>query len=177
MDDKWSEHFAQVEAMFLARSFQVPVELVQISDVVVIERPFIPPVQPSTGFTGQKQSSGAASKSDMKKATQPVEAPGALTATQPVEVPGAMMATQPVEASSASAEMLFTGQDSSLPPFVDRPEVQPPGPASQMSSSGRPEVQPPDPTAQPATVKEICHVSNFEVPAEEPVAEFEQFRD
>ena len=43
MDDKWSEHFARLEAMFLARSFQVPVEPVQKQDVVVSDRPFIPP--------------------------------------------------------------------------------------------------------------------------------------
>ena len=49
MDDKCSEHFARLEAIFLAKSFQVPVELVKKSDVVVTDRPFIPPVQQATG--------------------------------------------------------------------------------------------------------------------------------
>ena len=92
MDDKWLEHFARLEAMFLARSFQVPVELVKKSDVVVTERPFIPPTQQPTGVACQKQSSGAASQREVKKATQPVDAPGAVTVTQPVEVPGAVLA-------------------------------------------------------------------------------------
>ena len=42
-------------------------------DVVATDRPFIPPVQ-KTAF-------------QIKKATQPVEAPNALIATQPVEAP------------------------------------------------------------------------------------------
>ena len=50
MDDKWSEPFSRL----VARSFQVPVEPVQKSDVVVTDRPFIPPVQQPTGVTGQK---------------------------------------------------------------------------------------------------------------------------
>ena len=70
-----SERFARLETMFLARSFQVLVEPVQKSDVVVSDRPFIPPEQQSTGCTGQKLSSVAASKRDLEKPTQPVEAP------------------------------------------------------------------------------------------------------
>ena len=62
----------------------------------------------------------------MKKATQPVEAPSALTANQPVEAPG------------ASSEMLFTGQDSSLPLVVDSLHAQPAATIkkSAMSLSG-----------------------------------------
>ena len=108
MDDKWSERFARLEAMFLARSFQVPVEPVEKSDVVVTDRPFIPPVQQPTSVTSQKQSSGAAGQREVKKSTQPVEAPSALIATQPVEAPG------------TSTEIFFTGQDSSLPSLVVR---------------------------------------------------------
>ena len=51
MDDEWSGHFARLEAMFLSKSFQVPVEPVKTSDVVVTDRPFIPPKQQSTGVT------------------------------------------------------------------------------------------------------------------------------
>ena len=123
MDDKWSEHFIRLEAMFLARSFQVPVEPVQKSDVVVTDRPFIPSTQQPTGVTGQKQSSGAASQGEMKKATQPVEAPGTVTVAHLVEVPGAVFATRPVEAPSASSVTSPTGQESSLLADVDRPEV------------------------------------------------------
>ena len=93
MDDKWSERFARLEAMFLAKSFQVPVEPVKNSDVVVTDRPFIPPTQQPTGVTGEKQPSGAASKRYVKKATQPVEVPGAVLATRPVEAPGAATVT------------------------------------------------------------------------------------
>ena len=67
-----AQRFARLEAMFLARRFQVSVDPVQKSDAVVTDKPFIPPVQQSTGFTGQRQSSGAATRSEVKKATQPV---------------------------------------------------------------------------------------------------------
>ena len=87
MDDKWSECFARLEALFLAKSFQVPVEPVKKSDVVVTDRPFIPPVQQATGVTGEKQSTGA--ETDVERATQPVQVPGAVLATWSVEVPGA----------------------------------------------------------------------------------------
>ena len=81
------------EAMFLARSFSLPVELVQKGDVVVTDRPFILPL---------KATSAADYRSDAGEATQPVEAPGAAKATQPVEAPGAVEATQPVEAPGAA---------------------------------------------------------------------------
>ena len=124
--------------MFLARSFAVPVKPVQKSDdVVVADSPFIPPVQQPTRVTFQKQSASAASQMEMKKATQPVEAPSAVTATQPVEVPGAVLATQPVEAPSAASELKTTSQDASLFLTADRPEIQPPGAASQTFTSGR----------------------------------------
>ena len=123
MDDKWSERFARLEALFLAKSFQVPVEPVKNSEVVVTDRPFIPPTEQSTGTTGEQQPSGAASSSDMDKATRPVEVPGAVLATRLVEAPGA-------------APMIhLSGQPPVLPAAVDRPEVQPPGPAVQPATS------------------------------------------
>ena len=67
--------------MFLARTFSVPVELVQKEDVLVTDRPFIPPVQQTTGLTCQRQTTGATGHMVMKKVTQPVEVPGAATAT------------------------------------------------------------------------------------------------
>ena len=109
MDNKWSEHFARLEAMFLARSFSVPVELVQKVDVVT-DRPFIPPVQQTTSATGQQQPTG---QIEMKKAIQPVQAPGAVTATQPAAAPSAVFATWPVEAPGATSEMQPTSQDTS----------------------------------------------------------------
>ena len=93
MDDMWSEWFAKLEALFLAKSFTVPVEPVQSSDVVVNDRPFVPPLQQPTGSTGQKKPTGQVQhtgEKERKKATQPVKAPGAPTATQPVQVPGAV---------------------------------------------------------------------------------------
>ena len=78
---KWSEHFAQLEAMFLTRSFQVLVEPVQKHDVVVSDRPFIPPVQQTTSVTGQKASCSTTRQQERKKATQPVKASGAVLDT------------------------------------------------------------------------------------------------
>ena len=143
IENKWSEHFARLEAMFLAKNFTVPIEPVQNSDVVTY-RPFITPEQQTTGVTCQKQPTSQTQPTgqrEMKKATQPVEAPGAVTATQPVESPG------------ADPETLHTGQDASLLFAVDRPEMQPPGPASKIVSSGRSVVQPPDPTGHPTATK------------------------
>ena len=122
VDDKWSERFARLEALFLAKNFQVPVEPVKSTEVVVSDRPFIPPSDQSTSVSGEKQPPGAASKKNV------------VTATQPVEVPGAMLATQPVEAPGA-AHVLLTEQTSNLPAAVHRPEVQPPGPAAQPVTS------------------------------------------
>ena len=89
------------------------------------------------------------------------------------------MATQPVEAPGGTSGILFFGQDSSLPLVLDRPKVQPPGPASQMFSSGRPEVQPPGPTVQPATVVKrfATYLCGSGVPAEELAADVEQLVD
>ena len=121
MDDKWSERFARLEAIFLAKSFQVLVEPVKKSDVVVTDRPFIPPVQQATGVTGEKQSTGGVT--DVERATQPVQVPGAVLATRPVEAPGAAPVTY------------TTGQEADLPAVVYRPEVQPPGPATTAKQS------------------------------------------
>ena len=122
MDDKWSERFARLEALFLAKSFQVPVEPVKGTEVVVSDRPFIPPSDQSTSVTGEKQPSGAASRKDVVTASRPVKVPGAVLATQPVEAPGA-------------APVHLTEQTSNLPAAVHRPEVQPPGPAAQPVTS------------------------------------------
>ena len=90
-----------------------------------------------------------------------------------------LLATQPVEVPGATSEMQPTGQDTSLPFTADRPEVQPPGAASQIFTSGRPEVQPPGPTGQLATFvkKRATSVTSSRVPAEEPVSDGEQLSD
>ena len=165
IDEKWSELFARLEAMFLATSFTAPVEPVQRGDMVVTDRLFIPQEQQSTGATGQKQLTGQM----MNAATQPVEAPGATsiaTATQPVEAPG------------ADTEMLHTNQDASLFVAVDRPGVQPPGPANKMSAGGRSEVQPQDPTGQPTTTERCASLlTSSAVPVEDPGALEENVSD
>ena len=117
LDEKWSQRFARLESMILAKSFALPMELVQKSSsaVVTSEKPFFVPEKNGAG-TSQKitglvtqpsvlsdtstcpvQTTGHAASFT---ATQPVEAPGARmkTATQPVEAPSAKVATQPVEA-------------------------------------------------------------------------------
>ena len=169
LDDKWSEQFARLEAMFLAKSFTVSVEPVQKSDVVVTGRPFILLVQKSTGATGQM------------KATKPVEAPGASTATQPVEAPGALIATQPVEAPGVTTVMQPTGQDLNEQFASDRPEVQPSGPSSHTlpSVSGRSELQTPDPTGQPVAVKKnwVMSLTSTTALSDEPDSDGECFSD
>ena len=113
---------------------------VEGSSLVVSNKPFIPPEQQSSS---QTSTSGL-----MMKATQPVEAPGALTATRPVDV------TYYVAVSG--------------------PEVQPPGPASQIlpGTSGRLEVQPPGPTCQPATTtNRSTSLNSVPAPSDEPVSD------
>ena len=80
---------------------------------MVSDRPFIAPVQQTTGVTSQKQSTSAPGQMEIKKATQPVEAPSSVSATQPVEAPG------------ASTEVQLTGQDASPFAAADKPEVLP----------------------------------------------------
>ena len=135
-------------AIILAKSFQVPVEPVKMSDVVVTDRPFIPPTQQSTGVTGEKQSTSA--EKEVDRATQPVQVPGAVLATRPVEAPGAALVTHTI------------GQESSLPAAVDRPEVQPPGPATQPATVSKQSA-----TSCPGSV----------APVEEPAVESDQFSD
>ena len=69
--------FARLESIFRAQNFTV--ELVQKGGVMVTDRSFTPPVQHTTGVTGQMQSTG---QREIQKATQPVEAPGAVIATR-----------------------------------------------------------------------------------------------
>ena len=96
--------------MFLARSFSVPVEPVQKQDVVVSDRPFIPPVQQTTGVTGQKQYTNASGQMEIQKATQTVEAVSAVRATRPK-----------FEAPGTSTEVQLTSQDVSPLAAGDRP--------------------------------------------------------
>ena len=127
MDEKWSERFTRLEALFLSKTFQLPVEPVQSSNVVVSEKPFIPPVElsahqsPATGVSGKKK----------KSATQPVEAPGAKKlATQPIEAPGAGVDPQLTDQAAFSSAAASTS---------GRPEVQPPGPTTQPPTTDQPE--------------------------------------
>ena len=138
--DLWSECFARLEAIFLARSFSIPVEPVPKGDVVVTDRPFIPPVQQTTGVTSQRQST---SQMQMKKATQPVEAPGAVTATQPVEASGAVLATRPVESLSVTSEMQPTSIYTCLLLLRDlrfSPQVLPARPSSVVDQRSNPQI-------------------------------------
>ena len=54
LDEKWSERFSRLEALFLSKSFTVPVEPVQSSDVVT-DRPFIPPSGQSAPGSSSQQ--------------------------------------------------------------------------------------------------------------------------
>ena len=125
LDDKWSERFTRLEALFLSKTFQLPVEPVQSSNVVVSEKPFLPPSQQSSSHAS---TSGVAGKK--KK-----EADQTITATQPVEAPGVTPATRPVEAPGAAGDFQPTSQPPAATLPSGRPEVQPPGPTVQPTSS------------------------------------------
>ena len=120
----------------VAKSFTVPVEPVQSSDVVVTDRPFIPPArQTAPGSTSQQHQSTGQKKG--KKATQPVEAPGALPGSQQMESSGDVSANQPVETPGADTDSLPTDPDAPLPASAhrtgSRPDLQFPVPASKHS--------------------------------------------
>ena len=113
---------------------------------MVSDKPFIPPEQQSSSHISTAGASGK------KKATQPVEAPGALPATRPVEALGATGEFQP------------TSQD-----------VRPP---AAVSASGRPEVQPPGPTAQLAfAANRSTSLTGVPVSQDEPVSDEDQLSD
>ena len=144
LDEKWSERFSRLEALFLSKSFTVPVEPVQSSDVVVTERPFIPPTRQTAPSSPSQQQSTSQKKG--KKATQPVEAPSALPGSQQMELSGDVLAIRPIEAPSAD-------QDASLPANLHRPGsrsyLQFPVPASKHSvTSTGPTVPVEEPTPE-----------------------------
>ena len=131
LDDKWSERFSRLEALFLSKSSTVPVEPVKNSDVTVTERPFVPPTPASTSVsqhksTGQKKG---------KKATQPVETSGALPGSQLMSQE-VVSATQPVEAPGADTENLPADQQSTLSATTNvRTELHSPVPAMKSSAT------------------------------------------
>ena len=104
VDEKWSQRFARLEAMILAKSFAVPVEPIQktISAVVTNEKPFFDP-EKNAASTSQTITGLVTQPSVLPTTgTSPVQATGHVaifTATQLVEAPGARVitATQPVE--------------------------------------------------------------------------------
>ena len=77
----------------MSKNFTVPVEPAKNTDVVVTERPFIPPSTTSISTSHQKPTG----QKKGKKATQPVEAPGAVSGSQLV-TSDEVSATQSVEA-------------------------------------------------------------------------------
>ena len=115
LDEKWSQRFARLETMLLAKSFAVLVEPVKKPTAVVTsDQPFFDPgagtsmlsvTQPDEVITG---ASLFQTTRDVA-ATQPVEAPSTrvestvnMNATQPVEAPSkGRLVTQPVEAPRA----------------------------------------------------------------------------
>ena len=130
LDDKWSERFARLEAMLVAKMFMVPVSAVQNPpSVVPSDHPFFYPGISISGLSSGVTVGGTGSSLGQttgeavvmreavnKSATRPVEGPGTevkqQNATQPVEAPGAGTATQPVEAPGAGPEVLPTGTGS-----------------------------------------------------------------
>ena len=92
----------------MSKNFIVSVELAKNTDVVVTERPFIRPSTTSISTSHQKPTGQKG-----KKATQPVEAPGAVSGSQLV-TSDEVSATQSVEASGADTENLPADQHASL---------------------------------------------------------------
>ena len=125
--------------------------------MVVTDRPFIPPGQTAPGSTTQQQST---SQKEGKKATQPVEAAGALPGSQQMEVPGDVPATRPVEAPGAGTENLPTDQDASLPFTADRnltggrSDLQSPVPAKKRSVTSGPAVSVEEPASEAGNVSD-----------------------
>ena len=107
LDDKWSERFSRLEALFLAKSFSVPVEPVKKSEVPVTDRPFIPPTAAATSTQQQKKSTG---QKKAKKTSQPPEVSGVLPGSQLMS-PDEVSATQPVEAPGTDTENLPADQE------------------------------------------------------------------
>ena len=118
LDDKWAERFSRLEAMLLAKTFTVPVELVvkPASDVTPTQKPFFDPGATTSNLPVENslpvdrsgpcldQATGIAVE-EMQTATQPLGAPGAGIATQPVQAPGSFPEVQPtgeVDLSAAS---------------------------------------------------------------------------
>ena len=101
------------------------------SDVPVTERPFIPPASASNSSqqhksTGQKKG---------KKATQPVEAPGALPGSQLMNQE-VVSATQPVEAPGTDTENLPADQQPTFSTTTGvRPQLHSPVPAMKPSAT------------------------------------------
>ena len=110
LDDKWAERFSRLEAMLLAKTFTVPVELVvkPASDVTTSQKPFFDPGATTSKLAVEKsgpcldQATGEAVE-EMKNATQPLGAPGAGIATQPVQGPGSFPEVQPTGEGDLSA--------------------------------------------------------------------------
>ena len=122
LDDKWSERFSRLEALFLAKSFSVPVEPVKKTDVPVTDRPFIPPTAASTSMQQQKKSTG---HKKTTKSSQP-EVSGVLPGSQRV-TPEDVSATQPVEAPGTDTENLPADQEAVFSPAPgDKPQMHSP---------------------------------------------------
>ena len=123
LDDKWSERFSRLEALFLAKSFSVPVEPVNKTDVPVTDRPFIPPTAASTSIQQQKKSTG---HKKTKKVSQPPEVSGVLPGSQLMN-PEDVSATQPVEAPGTDTENLPADQEPVVSPTSgDKPQLHSP---------------------------------------------------
>ena len=117
LDYKWAERFARLEAMLLAKSFEVPVEpVVKSAGVITSQKPFF-----DSGAGASQSTSGGVSHVT-GTGPSPVQATGevaVMKATQPVEAPGTSRGnvihknvTQPVEAPGAGPEVLLSGTGS-----------------------------------------------------------------
>ena len=121
LDDKWAERFSRLEAMLLAKSLTVPVELVvkPVAEVTTSQKPFFDPGASTSSLARETsgprlvQATGEVVE-EMQTATQPLEAPGAGTATQPVQVPGSVPDVQPSGEGDLSAASDSEGDQHSV---------------------------------------------------------------
>ena len=110
LDEKWAERFSRLEAMLLAKTFTVPVELVvkPAPDVTTSQKPFFDPGASTSKLAVEKSGPGLVQVTgeaveEMETATQPLGAPGTGIATQPVQAPGSFPEVQPTGEGDVSA--------------------------------------------------------------------------
>ena len=113
LDDKWSQRFARLEAMLLAKSFPVPVELVKKPTAVVTsDQPFF--------YPGPGPSMSVPQPAEVFSSASSVQATGDVTASHPCEAPGTMRESAATMTATRPVEALSTGRLATQPEALVR---------------------------------------------------------